>query len=1307
VDSATNELLNILILAEDGASAVLDGVSGRVLGLKASLMEAVVQSDLMAASQLKLGTAMERMGINLGSWSREANTAATDMATMDGVALASTTAVLGLAAGVLAAGVAMGMSMTAAAQFDQQMTVVANNTNMTNAQMQQMHDTVLRLGADSGASLDSLSQGYMHITNFGYSAADATLILTAAMHSAVSTGADVAQTANVLANVMHEFNVPAIAAAQTMDMIHTAAAMGNMTLQQLTDAFGRTAAAAAAVGAPFDQTLAMFTMMTRHGFDAAQATTQVADAILHIIKPSAGATKELEALSNQTGINLVADFSQAGLQAKGFSGIITDVAAATHGNVNALAALLNVAPPTTAELNNMTQAANGNAAALAAIVPNQRGLYAMMLATGNGAKDYVDILHAVDGSMQGAGVTNTSYERSLTNVGQQMSILGGSTKSIEISFGEIFLPLIAGLATGLADVANGIEHVVVPAFSHLSQVTRGVTDDIGAMLGKIGELNGGGGGIAANIAANLPMVGNIFAAAGTVRDLLSPPGSTDAAAKAHADSTAAAIKALVGPSGDATLASGAATAAEQSKADANQKAINNLGVAELNISVKDVKAQFDPTIKDLQGQLSGEQQSTTAADAADKGRQDAVRSDYQARIAPLQKTLDLQTASTQQADALDKITKDGINTTYNAQIDPLKRQLDLLNQQHATAGEIATVEEDGIHATYDGQIQSLQTQIGLLSKRHQYAQETLAAENQIKDAQLQQALLAAEGDPVKKAALAGHLATLNIEQQKAQLQKDIDTLTAKDGASHYGGTRLTKYGYSPHNGPQAPTADAAAVNALQLQIDRDKLAALNLEDPNAVGAATSALTLQKATEGVQGLTTAIANGKDALAAIPLQQQLDGLLKQEKDLLTPIEAQKTADQAHYDLLKSQLGPEIDILKNKETDALAPLDAAIKKRDAELAVMKADIEPQIKKLQTDEAARIADLQHAIDQRNAEAALDEGRLKTAIDNLKTAEQERLTPLQAQLLAIQNQNAALDVQIQKADILKNGGTLPGDPSVGKPNSPYNVIPDPAAPYIAPGMPGSTLDGPPAPAVTAPPPGGMSDPPPGGMVAPPPGGMTDPAPGGMDAYHAAAVNSAIHQLGQPIIDKCEQFLDDLFGVANRKGRGSATDTANMFAGQGLLHGGSAADAPVGARLYYGDANAKGQLIAGPGHAALKTAADVQTGSDDNGVEARLISTWQQEAHQVFLGWYMDPTRANGGTQGTGGGGGVTPVATPTTTTVTINVTVSAGAVSVETNDTTGLGDVVGQTVAAALEQMAQSHSATTPGARRSLPGAH
>jgi len=67
----------------------------------------------------------------------------------------------------------------------------------------------------------------------------------------------------------------------------------------------------------------------------------------------------------------------------------------------------------------------------------------------------------------------------------------------------------------------------------------------------------------------------------------------------------------------------------------------------------------------------------------------------------------------------------------------------------------------------------------------------------------------------------------------------------------------------------------------------------------------------------------------------------------------------------------------------------------------------------------------------------------------------------------------------------------------------------------------------------------------------------------------------------------------------------------------------------------------------------------------------------------------------------------VTPVATPTTTTVTINVTVSAGAVSVETNDTTGLGDVVGQTVAAALEQMAQSHSATTPGARRSLPGAH
>jgi len=35
------------------------------------------------------------------------------------------------------------------------------------------------------------------------------------------------------------------------------------------------------------------------------------------------------------------------------------------------------------------------------------------------------------------------------------------------------------------------------------------------------------------------------------------------------------------------------------------------------------------------------------------------------------------------------------------------------------------------------------------------------------------------------------------------------------------------------------------------------------------------------------------------------------------------------------------------------------------------------------------------------------------------------------------------------------------------------------------------------------------------------------------------------------------------------------------------------------------------------------------------------------------------------------------------------------------------VNEEVGQTVAAALEQMAQSHSATTPGARRSLPGAH
>jgi TP901 family phage tail tape measure protein len=95
--------------------------------------------------------------------------------------------------------------VTSAAGWQETMAQVANNTNMSNQAMGQMNDTILAMGQKTSAPLDQLATAYMHIANMGFQGADATDVLNAAMQSAVSTGGNTADVANVLANVMHEF----------------------------------------------------------------------------------------------------------------------------------------------------------------------------------------------------------------------------------------------------------------------------------------------------------------------------------------------------------------------------------------------------------------------------------------------------------------------------------------------------------------------------------------------------------------------------------------------------------------------------------------------------------------------------------------------------------------------------------------------------------------------------------------------------------------------------------------------------------------------------------------------------------------------------------------------------------------------------------------------------------------------------------------------------------------------------------------------------------------------------------------------
>lgn len=376
---------------------------------------------------------------------------------------AATLGLTALAGGILAVGAAVAQ----AGKFDEYTTEIANNANMTDAALQQMQGTVLQVAANTGQNMDQIAQGFMHVSDEGFKGAAGVDVLTTAAESAASTGANVSNVANLLATTLHQWGLGSEYAAQTMDTLHIASALSNVTLDQFTSGLRNVAPAAMAVGIPIDQTAAALAVMTQNGYTANQAGTQLRGMFTHISDPLPAAKKAIEELSRTTGVDLVHDFSQTGLATKGLTGVLSDIATATHGDVQAFAELTTGQKLSADQANLVTQASHGNLQALQAMVPATRGLFAEYVLTNNGAKDYLDILRQISAGHEGAGVTAQNFARWQATLGAQTQILAANVKVAAIELGNEFLPVFQAAVSFIIDD-------VIPAVEVVSQRIAGV-----------------------------------------------------------------------------------------------------------------------------------------------------------------------------------------------------------------------------------------------------------------------------------------------------------------------------------------------------------------------------------------------------------------------------------------------------------------------------------------------------------------------------------------------------------------------------------------------------------------------------------------------------------------------------------------------------------------------------------------------------------------------------------------------------------------------------------------------------------------
>ena len=519
---ALASLANVDAAAEETTTAINslgaegDAAVGRLIASFGGLADSADAAAMkISASQSKIITSMGGVAASTGK-------------------VAAINQTLGATAAIIA--VAAGGAMALASNFDLMLAHTAANAGMSNQELMQMRETVLSLGKETGQTFEGLANGFMHIHNLGFEGAAAVTVLTEANKAAIATGSDVAGTAEILAKTMHEYSLGAGEASKAMNVLLLASQDGNMTLGQFDAAMGSVLGSANNLGVKLTDVSAAESALTKHGFDAAEAATQLKSIMEHMTQPTSQTEEALKALSQASGVNLVEDFSKAGLQAKGLSGVMGDLRKAlglTRSDTEVLAnaqksgllasmAQLNPASKEyAADLETLNSSMGGHLEKVMKLIPAMRGGLGAMVLLGSGAVDYAGELEKLNEAYAGhLNPTQEAFNRTMQESGQQFQVLKQQIESELIPAGEKLMPVVHDLIPAFRGVAD----MVVDVLDGLSKLPRPVQEaviGIGALSAAnvvLGGALGATGMGVINLIRTLPMFTTATGAATVATD---------------------------------------------------------------------------------------------------------------------------------------------------------------------------------------------------------------------------------------------------------------------------------------------------------------------------------------------------------------------------------------------------------------------------------------------------------------------------------------------------------------------------------------------------------------------------------------------------------------------------------------------------------------------------------------------------------------------------------------------------------------------------------------------------------------------
>lgn len=199
--------------------------------------------------------------------------------------LAGTMSKMGAVAGAALVGIGV-ESVKMAAEYESSTVRLVTSAGEQNKNLDMVRKGMLQMSGQVGVSADDLSKAMYYVEAAGYHAADGLKVLKAAAQGAAAEGADTTDVAKALTDVLKDYHMSASSAADVTSKMITAVAHGKVNLEDYSKAFANIVPAAAAAGISFNDVGAALSEMTNHGFTAARASQNLAQALRSLLNPT-------------------------------------------------------------------------------------------------------------------------------------------------------------------------------------------------------------------------------------------------------------------------------------------------------------------------------------------------------------------------------------------------------------------------------------------------------------------------------------------------------------------------------------------------------------------------------------------------------------------------------------------------------------------------------------------------------------------------------------------------------------------------------------------------------------------------------------------------------------------------------------------------------------------------------------------------------------------------------------------------------------------------------------------------------------